>query len=138
MGKRFFTVREANDLIPFLTDRLQRLYSTYKELKAGCEVRTPPPQDLFIAGGMPVDTRYFHLIYRIHSLSSEISAEGCEIKDLESGLIDFPTIWEGREVFLCWRLGESEVNHWHEIEDGFAGRQPLRIDLGCTKKRSPE
>ena len=92
MCKRFLTVREANDLIPFLTDRLQRLRSTYKELESGREERTPPLQDLFSAGGMPVNARYFHLICCLQSLVSEIGAEGCEIKDLEGGLIDFPSL----------------------------------------------
>jgi hypothetical protein len=87
---------------------------------------------------MPVNARYFYLICRLQSLVSEIGAEGCEIKDLEGGLIDFPTIWEGREVFLCWKLGEPEVGHWHEIDDGFAGRQSLKNNLGCSKKDSPE
>ena len=55
MTKRFFTVKEANDLLPFLTDRLQHLCATYKELESGREERTPPLQDLFNSGGMPVD-----------------------------------------------------------------------------------
>ena len=135
MCKRFFTVNEANELIPFLTDRLGQLRSTYEELESGRDERTPQLQDLFSAGGMPVDARYFHLICKLQSLAAEIGDEGCEIKDVQSGLIDFPTIWEGREVFLCWQLGEPEVSFWHEIDDGFAGRQPLKMDLGCSKKR---
>jgi hypothetical protein len=138
MTKRFFTVQEANDLLPFLTDRLQHLCSTYKELESGREERTPPLQDLFNSGGMPVDTRYYGLVCRLQALASEIYDEGCEIKDMECGLIDFPTIWEGREVFLCWKLGEPEVSHWHEIDDGFAGRQPLSDNLGCRKKNLPD
>jgi hypothetical protein len=81
-----------------------------------------------VAGGMAVDADYFHLICRLQYLASEVGSEGCEIKDLESGLIDFPTIWEGREVFLCWKLGEPEVEFWHEIDAGFAGRQPLKTN----------
>jgi hypothetical protein len=138
MGKRFFTVQEANDLIPFLTDRLVGLRATYNELESGRGERTPPLQDLFSAGGMSVDSCYFHLICKLHSLTSEICAEGCEIKDLHKGLVDFPTIWEGREVFLCWQLGEPEVNFWHEIDAGFAGRQPLKTDLGYSKKGTYE
>jgi hypothetical protein len=50
---------------------------------------------------------------------------GIELKDPEQGLIDFRSIREGREVYLCWKLGEERVSHWHEIDAGFAGRQAL-------------
>jgi len=133
MFKRCFTVREANELIPFLTNHLHKLRSTYRELETGCASCTPAFQDLFDAGGMPVDAHYFLLISQLQSLLSEIDAEGCELKDLERGLVDFPTIWEGREVFLCWKLGEPEVGYWHEIDAGYAGRQPLRENLDYTK-----
>ena len=77
--------------------------------------------------------RHFHLLFELQELSSEIDSAGCHIKDLEGGLIDFPTIWEGREVYLCWKLGESEVGFWHEVDAGYAGRQPLKNapESGC-------
>lgn len=132
MNKRFFTVSEANALIPFLTERVEKLRSVYGELKDSYKNRTHPTQDIQSNGGMPVDGRYFHLICNLQTFASEIDAKGCQIKDLESGLVDFPTVWEGREVFLCWKLGESEVAFWHEVDAGFAGRQPL--SNGCKKK----
>ena len=134
MNKRFFTVSEANALIPFLTERVEQLRCVYDELKDSYKNRTHPAQDIQSNGGMPVDGRYFHLICNLQTVSSEIDSKGCQIKDLDTGLIDFPTIWEGREVFLCWQLGESEVEFWHEVDAGFAGRQPL--SNGCTKKKS--
>jgi hypothetical protein len=50
---------------------------------------------------------------------------GCIFKGFEGGLVDFHSQLQGRDVYLCWRLGEPDVGHWHEIESGFAGRQPL-------------
>ncbi len=125
MQKRFFTVQEANDLIPFLTERLCRLRSAFKELKKTSGDRTPQLQEVIARGGMPVDLRHLSLLCRLQTLIAEIGSEGCQVKDLESGLIDFPTIWEGREVYLCWKLGELEVGFWHEIDAGFDGRRPL-------------
>jgi hypothetical protein len=58
-------------------------------------------------------------------LIAKINDLGCEIKDIEQGLVDFPALREGREVYLCWRLGEEEVAFWHELDAGFGGRQPL-------------
>jgi hypothetical protein len=50
---------------------------------------------------------------------------GCELKGIEEGLIDFPSPREGRTVYLCWKLGEDSIGSWHELDTGFAGRQPL-------------
>jgi hypothetical protein len=55
----------------------------------------------------------------------ELHELGVQVKDLDSGLVDFPALREGERVLLCWRLGEDEVAFWHGPEDGFAGRQPL-------------
>jgi hypothetical protein len=62
---------------------------------------------------------------RIAERVEEIQARGILLKDLDTGLIDFPTLRDGREVYLCWKLGEDRVCWWHPIETGFAGRQPL-------------
>lgn len=133
MQKRFFTVKEANELIPFLTKRLEHIRSTYVELKTTWAARVPALQEVINCGGKPVDLAHFNLLYLLQKLSKEIGSTGCHVKDLEGGLIDFPTVWEGREVYLCWKLGESEVNFWHEVDAGFAGRQPLKNspDPGC-------
>ncbi len=133
MQKRFFTVQEANELIPFLTKRLEHIRCTYVELKTTWATRAPELQEVINCGGMPVDLRHFHLLFKLQELSTEIGSAGCHIKDLEGGLIDFPTIWEGREVYLCWKLGESEVGFWHEVDAGYAGRQPLKNapESGC-------
>ena len=54
---------------------------------------------------------------------------GCQVKDLETGLIDFPTLYRDREVYLCWQLGEDKINFWHHIEDGFRGRQAINNEF---------
>ncbi|SRR5581483_3386947 len=61
----------------------------------------------------------------LRALATELNRFGCELKDPETGLIDFLSLRDGHEVYLCWRLGEERINYWHEIQAGFAGRQPL-------------
>jgi len=61
----------------------------------------------------------------MNGLIEKVQGMGVELKDVEVGLIDFRSIREGREVYLCWQLGEEHVTHWHELDTGFAGRQPL-------------
>src|SRR6266568_2069436 len=63
-----------------------------------------------------------HLHERMMDLQKEF---GCELKDADSGLIDFLSLRDGREIYLCWRLGEERINFWHYLDTGFAGRQPL-------------
>jgi len=62
---------------------------------------------------------------QINELIDKVQGMGIELKDADAGLIDFRSIREGREVYLCWKLGEEHVSFWHEIDAGFAGRQTL-------------
>lgn len=125
---RFFTVREANQLIPFLTEQLKHIRSERKRLVRVARRSLHRFEDIMLRGGMSVSLEYFERARRLHALLAEIGAKGCQIKDLDSGLVDFPTLWEGREVFLCWKIGEAEVTFWHELDTGFAGRQPLKSE----------
>ena len=58
----------------------------------------------------------------------ELTALGVQVKDADTGLLDFPAVRDGEPVLLCWRLGEDEVGFWHGLEDGYAGRRPLPFD----------
>ncbi len=127
MQKRFFTVREANELLPFLSSTVRDLRLVHQELRARC-AESPSSQEIMLRGGMSVPPRYVLLLSNLQSLVEDIRSRGCHLKDLDSGLVDFPTLWEGREVYLCWKLGEPCVGYWHEIEAGFAGRKSLEND----------
>lgn len=70
---------------------------------------------------------------RLRELQDELTDIGCELKDWVSGLVDFPALHEGRMVWLCWRLGEPSVEHWHEWYSGFSGRQPVRESFGAPE-----
>ncbi len=68
------------------------------------------------------------LARRLAKLVDAINEHGAEVKDLDTGLIDFPALRRGETVLLCWQLGEDEIGFWHGTEDGFAGRRPLPLD----------
>ena len=112
-NKRLFTVKEANKLIPFLNTTIAALRRVNDKLETA-SLEGPTEEDITLLGGV------------FQGLTDEIHAEGCRLKDVESGLVDFPTVWKGREVYLCWQFGEPEIQHWHELEAGFAGRHPLQ------------
>ena len=65
---------------------------------------------------------------RLAKLVDEINEHGAEVKDVDTGLIDFPALRNGETVLLCWRLGEDEIGFWHGTDDGFAGRRPLPLE----------
>ena len=127
MERRCFTVHEANELIPFLSKKLRSLHTVYTKLKMW-GFANPSSDEITLRGGIPVASAYVAALSEFRETLEEICQEGCELKDLASGLIDFPTIWEGREVRLCWKLGEPQVKHWHELEAGFDGRQSLTTE----------
>lgn len=129
--RRFFTVDEANALLPEiepLVRRLQRLGQELSEVRS----RLSAWQWKARANGhigladLEADTRLARqLTEEVQALVERIQAFGCEVKDLEMGLVDFPALRKGRPVYLCWRLGEPRVAYWHELETGFAGRRPI-------------
>jgi hypothetical protein len=66
-------------------------------------------------------------IERLEDLVDELEDVGAELKDYQTGLIDFVGRHEGRDVYLCWKLGEDAITHWHELDAGFAGRKPVAL-----------
>lgn len=140
-SRKAFTVDEANALIPRMQRTLERLRDCAQSLEAtheklqvldvlwGDAVQQPdnPDHEEFEGhtDALRAATRELEEIVRL-----EILDRGIRIPSggLEHGLLDFPTTWQGRWVYLCWRRGESRIEAWHEVDGGFAGRQPLTAD----------
>jgi len=126
---RLFSREEANALLPALTPILLDLRSRKAALddtRASLARLSPTLRgNGHGADVVALEMRLRELVDEISRGLRRIAAEGVAVKDLDAGLIDFPSLREGRVVFLCWHLGEGEIAWWHEIADGFAGRQPL-------------
>jgi hypothetical protein len=128
---RYFTREEAEALLPQISVILrdmQREYRAMKEHEAeleSLEIRARGNgHDLHesIARHQQALTRSTQAL---RALVMELEGLGCELKDPETGLIDFLGLRDGRDIYLCWRLGEERIHYWHELHTGFAGRQPL-------------
>jgi hypothetical protein len=120
-----FTVSEARQALPNLRALLVELQSERSAL-----IALHPHINLARAraeqnGGSPFGERYLDHAFAFAMLLDEIEQTGVIIKDFNAGLVDFPHEHEGRIVYLCWKLGEDDLSWWHEIDDGFAGRQPI-------------
>lgn len=132
MKTKVFTVEEANQTLPLvkkivkdIVDGRRELDSArarYEEIRAGLSGVPTPEEGLRMRD---LEDAAEQVREKIESCIEELGMIGCQLKDLELGLIDFPAQLEGRPVLLCWRLGEEKVNHWHSLDGGYAGREPL-------------
>ena len=128
---RLFTLDEANALLPQLQSILEEMQEKKPTLDALRQELATLTQaasgngHLLAARAQSKQREAKALAGRLNALLAELNEIGCELKGLEQGLIDFPAERDGRTVYLCWKLGESEITHWHDLDTGFAGRQPL-------------
>jgi hypothetical protein len=122
MAEREFTVEEANSLLPALSRSLNQIKEARQVVLHGGErIRRSARWD----GGGSQGKEYWDALSTLRREVEAITEQGIVLRDPESGLLDFPSRREGREVFLCWRLGEDRVGYWHGPETGFTGRRPL-------------
>lgn len=135
--RKLFTLEEANARLPLvraiardlsilardLVERRQRLDA----LSAG---RKTSATDVYRDELLEMEKGIERDARKLEEYVDELQELGVEAKGALEGLIDFPSMMDGRVVYLCWKLGESEVMHWHELDAGFLGRQPLAVSAG--------
>lgn len=137
-----FTLSEAQTLLPVLESLLrkaQKAGARAHELEAEMQALS---QRIFLSGGMHVNVSQAarrraereKAVQETQNTLAEIDEIGVQVKDLDKGLLDFPSIVEGQTVLLCWKLGEKEIGYWHTPEDGFEGRKPLDARFGKTER----
>lgn len=121
--KRYFDVAEANRALPYVSRIVKDVKDTLSEVKQLRQTIETAPEDKQVDD---LVRTYDAGVARLESLSDELTKAGVELKNAEMGLIDFPALVDGREVCLCWRLGEDNIVAWHETHAGFAGRQDVK------------
>lgn len=141
--RRLFTLEEANARLPLvrmivadLIDAGVQLVERRKRLQKLANGRELSAGDVYSDELLAIQSELESDADRVRSLNQELIDLGVEPKGPLEGLVDFPSIIDGRVVFLCWRHGEAEISYWHDVDDGFAGRQPLFV--GATKDDSSE
>ncbi len=122
---RLFTQDEANHMLEDLRPLVAEVISTRARLVELQPALAPVLEKLLGNGGSRFSAELLDTFERLRAAVRSIEAMGVLVKDLETGLIDFPSDRGGDVVFLCWRYGEPDVAHWHSIDAGFSGRQPL-------------
>jgi hypothetical protein len=129
---KFFSVEDANKALPLvkaIVGDIVRQFQVFNELKQRLSSvhrdRKRPTNDLYAEETAQIQAELDREESKLADFIEELSRLGVELKGPDDGLCDFPSLKDGREVYLCWRLGENEVAHWHEKNAGVAGRQPL-------------
>lgn len=130
---RYFTLQQAQQLLPeirAIVSQAVRLKGEFQEAEA--ELQTAN-QRIMVMGGTWVDrdrlieqkSRRENSAAKLKEAIETLQSHGCLIKDLDMGLVDFPTLFCGQEVYLCWKLGEKGIDFWHGVSEGFRGRKKI-------------
>lgn len=135
-AERYFTTAEANAMLPGLERQVEQVQSLYRqarenytEVKRIQAVGLKDDGTLIMAYDYRVTKEIFdQLVKDMESAIEKITQQGCQLKHIEMGLIDFPSILDGEEVLLCWRMGEAMVGYYHGFDEGYTGRRPLPRD----------
>jgi hypothetical protein len=128
---RYFSLEEANSLLPEIREMMAVLQQKKKQLDdhrwqlAGLAQRAKGNGVAAEEKAADLQSAVEMLVEEITTLVNEVQGFGCEVKDLDIGLLDFRSLRDGRPVYLCWKLGEDDIAYWHELDTGYAGRQPL-------------
>lgn len=133
MAERYFNRQEAEELLPAIQSCLGQARELKQRMeKLDVELSQAAARIMLLGGSIPPHADLAKkkaerekAASRVLEAVNKIQETGCLVKDLDEGLIDFPTLLKGEEVYLCWKLGEKRIGYWHGIEEGFAGRKPL-------------
>ena len=131
MAPRQFTIAQAEEVLPRLTPLLVEMRDLKHEhdrsQARAVELAAPMRTNGHILEDelKEAQAEMEKAAARINDLIKQVQALGYELKDIDQGLIDFRSMMNGREVYLCWKLGEERISWWHPLGSGFAGRQPL-------------
>jgi len=124
---KLFTIQEANALLPSVRTILARIQRAHRRLSQyRDDARRAAEAAKQGGGGIEDGVAYAFVLTELTSEMTELDTLGVQLKDFERGLVDFPSLRDGKVVLLCWQMGEGdELEWWHDVDAGFAGRTPL-------------
>lgn len=133
MAEKYFKLREAEELLPMIQSFLEQARKQKQKMEdLNKELSQAAARIMMLGGSRPpygklAKTKAERDQYatQLQQAVDQIQESGCVVKDLDEGLVDFPSLRKGEEVYLCWKLGEERIEYWHGIHEGFAGRKPL-------------
>jgi hypothetical protein len=145
LKQKFFTLQQAQQLLPQVEPAIREAISLRSEYEEAELEFQRFSHRIAMLGGALVDRERFSKqkerreagAKRLTQSVEKIHSLGCTVKDLDIGLIDFPTLYRDKEVYLCWKLGEAGIQFWHGIEEGFGGRKEIDREFLENHKGEP-
>lgn len=125
MAQRYFSLQEANDVLKIIRPLMDEVQAIRQKILKNQPEAWPAIEKSAGNGGNRALSNMVQEFEKLDILIHRIQDMDVLIKDINLGLLDFPALKDGREVFLCWQYGEGDIAFWHEVEAGFAGRQPI-------------
>ena len=130
---RYFTLQQAERTLPQVESAVRRAIRLKADFQTAEENMRDLKRKVMLSGGAMVNQESALAVRqardaaatRLQEALTEIQEHGCLVKDLDIGLLDFPTLYRGQEVYLCWKLGENGIDFWHGVDEGFRGRKPI-------------
>jgi hypothetical protein len=122
---RYFTLQEANEILNTIRPLMDELQEIRQAILKNQPEAWPAIEKSTGNGGNRALSNMVQEFEKLDALVHQIQDMDVLIKDINLGLLDFPALKDGREVYLCWQYGEGDIAFWHEVEAGFAGRQPI-------------
>ena len=120
---KYYTPEEANETLTIVRPMVGEMITIGENIRAHQPELWEMAQKSAGNGGNPQLSKLLKDFDRLHTLMHQTQDMGIQVKDLTVGLIDFVTLYQGREVYLCWKYGEKSIEYWHEMDDGFQGRR---------------
>lgn len=131
MEKKWFTLEEANALLPKIREEIAELQSIKREFEKRflrlklLKEQAGPSRSGQADPFFTLESELEFMQIEARTLVQSIHMKGAQLKDLDMGLVDFPSLRDGEEVLLCWRAGEESITYWHGLNDGYTGRKLL-------------
>ena len=130
---RYFTLAEARQHLPAVGSAIREAMDAKQVLDAAEKEQQATVEKIMYSGGLAVNhdaaiqvrARREACALTLKRVVERFEEIGCLVKDLAIGLIDFPALYRGKEVYLCWKVDEPDIVYWHPVEEGFAGRRPI-------------
>jgi hypothetical protein len=122
--ERHYTLEQAEAALPWVVERVERIQDALVELRSPAAQAAFEEMDATTGGGWP-GREIGAAVLSLLAAAEQLEAMDIVLRDADRGLVDFPSIREGEEIYLCWEAGEPRVAYWHEPDAGFAGRRPL-------------
>ena len=134
---RYFRLEEASKLLPRVEPAVREAVQLKGEFESSDQELKETSRNITMMGGARVDPGKVLAVRqqrdssakRLQVLLDEIDEIGAQVKDLSMGLLDFPTMYKGEEVCLCWKLGEREIRYWHGATEGYQGRKEIDAEF---------